>query len=61
VSEWRFFNSPTVTYFGDARQGLTGGGEAMSSIVFHDETIAMTDEILKVESEIDARVKARRC
>jgi len=28
----------------------------VSSIVFRAETIAMTDEILKVESEIDARV-----
>ncbi len=32
--------------------------EAVSSIVLHSETIAMTDEILKVESEIDERVKA---
>ena len=30
----------------------------MSSIGFRDETIAMTEEILKVESEIDERVKA---
>ena|GEM_PF-2922663 len=30
----------------------------MSSIGFRDETIAMTEEILKVESEIDERVNS---
>ena|GEM_PF-1941115 len=40
----------------DGRRRNEDGGGAESDV--RDETIAMTEEILKIESEIDARVKA---
>jgi len=40
------------------RERQAAGIGALIGIIFSDEPIAMSDEILKVESEIDTRVKA---